>query len=218
MSTPESLHTIPAAAAAPRASRLLPAGSEHEARSAATAAPAAAVAIETPAQAYARGIDDGRAQAAQEAADREAARDQQLASALADIQQQQQTLVKLLDAADAARREQEALLEPTVARLTALGIGQLLSLLAGREQLAGETVRALLAQYPHTLGLQLVLSAADYEACRDVLPAHANTRIDPALGRGEYRLVTGQQTLDVAIARQYDQLCELLRHGNEPAR
>lgn len=208
----------PPSATLRRATRQLPAGHRVHAQAGPHAGePAghnAATPAETPEQAFARGLAEGESRANARHKQQADALSTQSRRAAETLAAREKSLATAIAALEEIAKSHAATTEETLVRLTLLACGQVLQHLVTDHALVTQVVQAVVTDFGHENGVELLLNTADHAA----LPANALTgltiAVRPAdnIAPGEFRVCTPHRQLDLAIARQYQNLCGALRH------
>lgn len=196
-----------------RPTRQLPVGTHEASPEHASVLPEHSVPAETPEQAHARGLIEGEARALARHKQQTEASDAQVRRLTAALAAREKSLATAAHALDTLVNTHASATEETIARLTLLACSQVLQRLAIDEALVASAVRTVMAEYGHEARATLLLNPADHAA----LPADFFTGMTLAvlpaedIAPGEFRVRTPHRQLDIAIARQYQNLCGALR-------
>jgi flagellar biosynthesis/type III secretory pathway protein FliH len=222
--TPEP-HVAAATGAMPggpalRATRTLPAGPAEIAAPAPASGGSYNSSLESPEQAYARGLADGEARAQRQLRQQVEALDARSRHERDALAARASALSAATAGVDALARDVAAASEEMLARLTLLACARVLGALADEQRLLTQAVQATLAEFGQEPVLELLLHRDDLA----LLPADALAATGVALlpgedvARGTFRLRTPHRRLDVDIAQQFERLCSVLQGGGDETR
>lgn len=196
-----------------RPTRQLPAGTHAAPPEHASIQPEPSAPAETPEQAHARGLIEGEARAFARLQQQTDASDAQARREAAALATREKSLATAAHALDTLLKTHSSATEETLVRLTLLACGQVLQRLAVDEALVAHAVRAVMAEHGHEAGAALLLNPADHASLPADIFAGMALAVQPAddIAPGEFRVRTSHRQLDLAIARQYHNLCGALR-------
>lgn len=196
-----------------RPTRPLPAGNHSMAPASANTAAETRAPAETPQQAHARGLAEGEARALARLRQQTDSREARFRDDSARLAAREKSLITASHALASVAGDYAGATEETLVRLTLLACAHVLQRLAVEHTLITRVVQAVMAEHGNEAGIELLLNRADHAA----LPADALAALPmvvlPAddVAAGEFRVRTTHRQLDIAIARQYRNLCGVLR-------
>jgi len=195
-----------------RATRVLPAASAAAAAQSPASGGNHAAGLESPEQAYARGLAEGEARAQQQLRQQVEALEVRTRRERDALAAHESALAAATAGIDALARDYAAACEGMLARLTLLACTRVTVALASEDRLIAQAVQATLAEFADEPAMELLLHRDDLARLPQAMLAAARVPLLPAddIARGCYRLRTPHRRLDVDIAQQFRRLCAAL--------